>query len=282
MVESPLHEGPRQCVHCREAITWSAQRAGWPGRRWSERRRRVQNLRCRVLHLMKAQEVGLLPFAELGLSPPKLAIRLRHRHAFTGPGANRGGFKFRDHAQDVEQQLSNRVMGIVDTASYVEDYAHAREFVGNIPCVRQGPCQPVKFGDNGGVAVAARSHGLFQTGPVSFSAGKSVVDVDHLVVNSQGMESMTLGGEVLTAGRAAGITDGHDWAVAYKAPSPGINSGGVYGNPALAETRRFGESRWAAPARPMDDRLTAREPRLAGNFESIAGLPSISIASDRQ
>ena len=192
--------------------------------------------------LMQAQEVGLLPFTELGLSTRKLALRLRHRHAFTGPGANRGGFKFRDHAQDVEPQLSNRVMGIVDTASYVEDYALAREFVGNIPCVRQGPGHPVKFGDNEGVAVAARRQGFFQAGPVSFSAGKSVVDVDHLVVNSQGMESMTLGGEVLTAGRAAGITDGHDWALAYKAPSPGINSGGVYGNPALAETRRFGES----------------------------------------
>src|SRR5690349_7962530 len=60
---------------------------------------------------------------------------------------------------------------------------------------------------------AARA--FFQAGPVSFSAGKSVVGVDHVVVGSQAVEGMTLGGEVLVAGRAAGITDEHNWAVAY-------------------------------------------------------------------
>ena len=38
------------------------------------------------------------------------------------------------------------------------------------------------------------------------SSGESVVDVDHLGVNAEGL---VLGGEVLGVGRAAGVTDEH-------------------------------------------------------------------------
>jgi hypothetical protein len=76
------------------------------------------------------------------------------------------------------------------------------------------------------------------------------------------VEGMTLCREVLVAGRAAGITDEHDWTVAYKAPSPGINSGRVYGNPGKPETRGSTESRKAAPERPVNDRLTGSQGSL--------------------
>lgn len=50
---------------------------------------------------------------------------------------------------------------------------------------------------------------LVQPGSVAFSAGETVVHVDQLRVNAEGLEGMALGGEVLGVGRTAGVTDEH-------------------------------------------------------------------------
>ena len=51
---------------------------------------------------------------ELGLLAAELALVLGDLHAFAGAGADEIGFEFGDHGQDVEEEFSDGVGGVVD------------------------------------------------------------------------------------------------------------------------------------------------------------------------
>jgi hypothetical protein len=63
-------------------------------------------------------------------------------------------------------------------------------------------------GVDGGVAGADGGQGLVQAGPAAGDdAGQSVVKVDPVVVDTEALEDLTLGSEILTVGGAAGVAD---------------------------------------------------------------------------
>lgn len=158
---------------------------------------------------VEAHEVAFLRFGELGLPTSKLAFGLRDRHAFAGPGSDEVGFELGDHAQDVEQQFAHRVVRIVDASAHIQTYSLAGELIGDVPRVRKRAGEAVELGHHERVAVAARSQGLTQSRAVALGAGEPVVDVDRIRVHAGGREGIALGGEVLRAGRAAGVADEH-------------------------------------------------------------------------
>ena len=157
--------------------------------------------------------MGFLAFAEFGLFAAEPAFGFGDLHAFAGAGADKIGFEFGDHGQDVEEQPADGVGGVVDGSSDAELHVPFGEVFDDVPGIWQGAGEPVEFGDNEGVAGPDGGEGLAESGPFLVSAGQSVVDVDPVVGHAQGSEAVPLRGQVLFISRNAGVADdvrGHE------------------------------------------------------------------------
>ena len=134
--------------------------------------------------------------------------------------------------QHVEQQPADRVGRVVHGAAEAEPDPPSRELVGDRPGVRQGPGQPVEFGDDQGVALAAGGQRFPQTRSVAVAAGQSMVDIDPVGSYAQCGEPFALDGEVLFVGRAvqvaAALGATRDLAALYEvlAPHRGLHVSG--------------------------------------------------------
>jgi hypothetical protein len=51
-------------------------------------------------------------------------------------------------------------------------------FIGDRPCIREGPRQSIKLRDNKRVAFSTSSQGLTQAGPFAVGPSQAMVDVD--------------------------------------------------------------------------------------------------------
>jgi hypothetical protein len=83
----------------------------------------------------------------------------------------------------------------------------AREVIEDLACVGQRACEPVEFGDDQCVALAAGGQGLAQPGAVTVSTGQAVVDVGALGPDARRRQRLALRGQVLLVGGYAGIAD---------------------------------------------------------------------------
>jgi hypothetical protein len=81
-----------------------------------------------------------------------------------------------------------RVGRIVDGAAKAEP---------DVPLCLQPPCQPIQLGHHQRVAGSAGGQRQCQTGPIAVSAGKTVVDVDAIVTDTERMQAVALGREIL-------------------------------------------------------------------------------------
>ncbi len=104
---------------------------------------------------------------------------------------------------------SSRPTGSVGSygPAQIETHLSNRESVGDRPCVRKGPCQPIELGDNQRVALSTGGQGLAQARPFAIGARESMVNVDPIGSHSERGQAVALGSEVLLIGRYSGVSD---------------------------------------------------------------------------
>ena len=122
--------------------------------------------------------MSFLATVEFGLLASEVALGFRHLHSFASPQPNEVGLEIANHGEDIEQESSDRIGGIVDRPTEIETYLANREFVGDRSCVREGPGQSIELGDHQRVALSTSSQGLTQARPFAIGAGESMVNVD--------------------------------------------------------------------------------------------------------
>ena len=83
----------------------------------------------------------------------------------------------------------------------------SQELIGDLTCVGNRSGQPVELGHDERVAGAHGGKGLVETGAGASAAGEAVIGVDALGVNAEVDQGQALGGEVLSIGGAAGVSD---------------------------------------------------------------------------
>ena len=73
--------------------------------------------------------MALLGAGELGLLSAESAFGFRDLHAFPGSGADQVGFELGNHGEDIEQEPSDGVVGVVDRSADAEFHVLGGEFV---------------------------------------------------------------------------------------------------------------------------------------------------------
>src|SRR5664280_2043609 len=119
--------------------------------------------------------MSFLAMVEFGLLAPEMPLGLRDLHALASPQPNEIGLELGNHGENVEEQPSDGIGGIVDRPTQIETHLSNREFVGDRPCVREGPCQPIELGDNQRVALSTSGQALTLGSKVLLIGGYSGV-----------------------------------------------------------------------------------------------------------
>lgn len=144
--------------------------------------------------------MGLLAMVEFGLLAPEMPLGLRHLHSFACSEPNEVGLELGNHGEDVEEQSSDGIGGIVDGPTQVETHLSNRKFVGDRPCIREGPRQPVELGDNQGVAFSTGGQGFTQASPFAVGAQSVMVNIDPVGSHTERGQAVALGSKVLLIG----------------------------------------------------------------------------------
>ena len=92
---------------------------------------------------------------ELGLLAAQPALGFRHLHALAGAEPDEVRLELGHHGENVEQQPTDDVGRVADRATEREADLPCGEFVGDRPCVGQGPGQSLELGDHEGVTGTA-------------------------------------------------------------------------------------------------------------------------------
>jgi hypothetical protein len=72
-----------------------------------------------------------------------------------------------------------------------------REFIQDVPGIRQRAGQPVQFRHDQRVTGSARGQRQSQTRPFSVRAGQTVINIDPVITHTEGVQAITLSSEVL-------------------------------------------------------------------------------------
>jgi hypothetical protein len=151
--------------------------------------------------------VGFLAVVELGLLAAEMSFGLSDLHALSRPQPDEIGFELSHHGKDIEEQPSDRIVGVVDGPAQVEAHLSDRQLVGNCPRIGKGTGQSIELRDDKGVALTTRGQGLTQTRPFTIGASQSVINVDPARSYSKSGESVALGSEVLLISGYPGVSD---------------------------------------------------------------------------
>jgi hypothetical protein len=89
-----------------------------------------------------------------------VTLAFGHLHPLSGSQPDEIGFELSHHGKDIEEQSPDRIVGIVDGATQVEAHLSDRQFVGNRPCIWEGPGQPIEFRNHESTALTASGPGL--------------------------------------------------------------------------------------------------------------------------
>jgi hypothetical protein len=122
---------------------------------------------------------------EFGLLASEVPLGFGDLHSFSSPQPDEIGFELGNHGENVEEQPSDRIGGIVDGPTQIETHLSNREFVSDRPCIRKGPRQSIELGDNERVALSTSGQSLTQARPFAVGASESMVDVDSVGSNSE-------------------------------------------------------------------------------------------------
>ncbi len=117
------------------------------------------------------------------------------------------GLELRDHGQDVEQQSSDGISGVVDQPAQIQADVPRGEFVRDRSGVGKRPGEAVELGDRQGVAGSAGGESFSQARALTVGAGQAVVDVDALGLDTETEQGVALRSEVLCIGGASGVPD---------------------------------------------------------------------------
>lgn len=105
--------------------------------------------------------------------------------------------------EDIEEHLSHGIARVVEG----QFHASFPKPIGDGAGIRDGPCQPVEFRHDQGVAGAHGGEGLVVAGSGAVRAGEAVTGVDAIFGDAQLQEGLALGGRVLQVGGTASVSD---------------------------------------------------------------------------
>jgi hypothetical protein len=134
-------------------------------------------------------------------------IEVSDLHALSRPQPDEIGFKLGHHGKDIEEQPSDRIVGVVDGAAKVEANLSDSQLFGYCPRIGEGTGQSIELRDNQGVTLTTRGQGLTQTGPFTIGARQSVVNVDPALSYTERCETVALGSQVLLICGYSGVSD---------------------------------------------------------------------------
>jgi hypothetical protein len=152
------------------------------------------------------RQLALLPAGQLGLLAAQFAFGAGDGHAFAGAHPQQAGLEFGEGGQDVEEHLAHRVGGVVDLPAERQLDAAGGEVVADRAGVGHGPGEPVELRHHERVAGADGGEGLVQAGALRVGAGEPVVEVYAFFRDAELAQPVTLRGEVLVVGGAAGVS----------------------------------------------------------------------------
>ena len=128
---------------------------------------------------MNFHQMTLLRRRQFRLLAAQVSFGFGDKHPFACSRTDEIGFELGHHGENVEQQPTNRVGRVVHGPADAELDAFDREFVDEVLRIPQRTRQPVEFGDDESVTVAAGSEGLSQSGACPVGAAETVVSVDR-------------------------------------------------------------------------------------------------------
>src|SRR6266567_1545789 len=152
-----------------------------------------------------APQLGLLLGREFWLLTAQPALRPRDRHALPGPHPQQIDLELGEGGEDVEEHLPHRVSGVVELAAEGELDPAVGQRVTDVAGIGHRAREPVELRDDEGAALPHRCQSLIQAGTLPVGAGKSVIEIDPLLVYPEFAQPVALRGEVLLVGAAAGV-----------------------------------------------------------------------------
>ena len=186
-----------------------AGRVGWPGRRWSARRRTGRRARrwCTRRPGSSATRCASWRGLSLGCLPRSRPLALATRM----PSRVRSRMRSASNSATMASTLnSSRPTGSVGSCTEPPRLSltwRCGQLVDDVARVGQRAGEPVEFGDDQRVAVAAGGQRLAQAGTFAVGAGQAVVDVDPVGADAERGEGFALRGQVLLVGGHAGVAD---------------------------------------------------------------------------
>lgn len=89
-----------------------------------------------LVTVVQVHEMSLLGRGEFRPLPTKPAFGLGDRHTLASTHPDQIGLELRDHAEHVEEQAPDWIIGVVRAATEIQSNPLAGELLGNVPCIR--------------------------------------------------------------------------------------------------------------------------------------------------
>ena len=109
---------------------------------------------------MHAAEFPLLSVGQFGLLAAQFPPGAGDGHALAGAHADEIGFELGEGGEDIEEQLSHRIVRVVERPAEGQFHAAFQKLVSDGAGIWDGPCQPVEFRNDQRVAFAHGGEGL--------------------------------------------------------------------------------------------------------------------------
>ena len=115
---------------------------------------------------MHAAEFPLLSVGQFGPLAAQFPPGAGDGHALAGAHADEIGFELGEGGEDIEEQLAHGIARVVERRAEGRFHAAFPKPIGDGAGIRDGPCQPVEFRHDQGVACAHGGEGLVKAGSV--------------------------------------------------------------------------------------------------------------------
>ena len=146
---------------------------------------------------MHAAEFPLLSVGQFGLLAAQFPPGAGDGHALAGAHADEIGFELGEGGEDIEEQLSHRIVRVVERPAEGQFHVSFPKPIGDGARIWDGPGQPVEFRHDQRVAFAHGGEGLVEAGSGAGRAGGAVIGVDAILGDAKLQERLALGRRIL-------------------------------------------------------------------------------------
>ena len=124
---------------------------------------------------MHAAEFPLLSVGQFGPLAAQFPPGAGDGHALAGAHVDEIGFELGEGGEDIEEQLSHRIVRVVERPAEGQFHASFLKPIGDGAGIWDGPGQPVEFRHDQGVACAHGGDTLVEAGAGAGGAGEAVI-----------------------------------------------------------------------------------------------------------